>query len=115
MDVEAAQRTGEIAGMATAVIGTGLLLAPGPVGRLAEIENPRVARAIGVTDLVIAPGLLRGRPRWPWLVARTVANGATAALLLSSRRPRALATAAALAGLTVADGRAAAVLRRAGR
>ena len=38
-------------------------------------------RALGVSDLVLVPGLLWGRPRWPWMVGRAALNLAQAAYL----------------------------------
>lgn len=67
-------------GLFTAVIGIALLAAPETVGGRAWIADPRVARAVGLVDLTLAPGLVTGRPRSPWMAARVVANLGTAAL-----------------------------------
>jgi hypothetical protein len=65
------ERMAELAGWATLVAGAALLLAPrrtaGPLG----LEGQESAvRVIGVSDLVLVPGLLRGTPRWPWMTGR---------------------------------------------
>ena len=114
MDEDAALRAGRIAGVATLAIGSALVVAPRTAGPWGGITDPRAARAIGLLDLALAPGLLVGRPRWPWLVARTVANVLTASVVVRGGRSG-QATAAALAALTVVDGRAAKVLHAARR
>jgi len=87
---------------------------------LIGLVNPRSASVIGVLDLVLAPGLLAGRPRWPWLSARAVMNVAMAVYTL--RQPpgdhrqivRARGFAVALLLATIADNTAAAATRRPG-
>jgi hypothetical protein len=109
VDEEAALTAARTAGVATLVIGSALVLAPRRVGPLVGIGDPRTARAAGLLDLTLSPGLLVGAPRWPWLAARAVANVATAAVTgrggWSGR-----ATAASLMALTAVDGRAAKTL-----
>ena len=39
-------------------------------------------RLIGAADLVLVPGLLRGEPRWPWMIGRAALNLAMAAYFL---------------------------------
>jgi hypothetical protein len=72
-------------------------------------------RAIGIADLALVPGLLTGRPRWPWVAARAGLNLTIAAFLVASRpcgqTPRPLAAAAALIAVTMRDMRVAATLR----
>ncbi|QBR93691.1 hypothetical protein [Nocardioides euryhalodurans] len=114
MDEEAALRAGRTAGLATLVIGSALLAAPGRAGPLAGIDDPRTARRVGLVDLALAPGLLVGTPRWPWLAARAVANVGTAvAVGRGSWSGR--ATAVSLLALTLVDGQAARTLRDLGR
>ena len=105
------------AGYVTLAIGAALVAAPrlvtGPLGL--DGQEPAV-RAIGVSDLVLVPGLLRGRPRWPWMLARAALNLGDAAYL---RRvaPRSSSPALLSAGggvmvaLTVVDGATALALR----
>ena len=69
-------------------------------------------RAIGVSDLVLVPGLLRGDPRWPWMAARAVFNLGDAVYL--HRVARSGAGAAAMLALTALDGTTALALRRRG-
>jgi len=107
-------------GCVTLVAGTALAAAPGRVtGPLGLDGQDLAVRAIGVSDLVLVPGLLRGSPRWPWMVGRAALNLAIAAYLHGvapqSSSPRVLEGGAALlAGLTAVDGAAGLALRRAG-
>ena len=103
-------------GCVTLVAGSVLLAAPGRLTAVLGIEGQELAvRAIGLSDLVLVPGLLRGRPRWPWMAGRAALNLAQAAYLHGvapqSAPDVARAGAAALAGLTVVDGATALVLR----
>jgi hypothetical protein len=112
------ERMAELAGWATLAIGAALIVAPrrttGPLG----LDGQEGAvRALGVADLVLVPGLLRGEPRWPWMTARAVFNIGDAAYLLwaarrSSSPARVWAGAAVMAALTVIDGKTAVDLRR---
>ena len=71
-----------IAGYATLAIGAALLAAPRLVtGPLGLDGQDTAVRAIGVSDLVLVPGLLRGSPRWPWMLARAAFNLGDAAYL----------------------------------
>ena len=109
------------AGYATLAIGAALLAAPraatGPLG----LEGQETAvRVIGVADLALVPGLLRGSPRWPWMLARAALNVADAAYLhrvapRSASPPAMRAGAASMLVLTVLDGTTALALRSAGR
>lgn len=118
MTYEAGHRAAVTVGAATLVIGGALLAAPRSAGPLIGLVDPRSAQMIGVLDLVLAPGLLAGRPRWPWLGARAVMNVAMAVYTL--RLPpgdhrqvvRARAFAVALLFATVADSTAVAATRR---
>ena len=65
---------------------------------------------------MLVPGLLRGEPRWPWMVGRAALNLAMAAYLMgaakqSSSPGLANAGAGALLGLTVVDGATGLALR----
>ena len=114
MDQDEALRTTRVAGLTTLIIGTALLVAPGPAGAWSDIEDPRQARALGLADVACAVGLLRGRPLWPWATARAALNVVQAGVVVRNG-PRGVLTAAALAGLAVLDGAAARELRGAGR
>jgi hypothetical protein len=106
------------AGYVTLGIGAALLAAPrlvtGPLG----LEGQEAAvRAIGVSDLVLVPGLLRGSPRWPWMLARAAFNLGDAAYLHrtapQSASPQAMkAGAGVMLALTAIDGATALALRR---
>ena len=106
-------------GYVTLAAGAALAAAPGRVtGPLGLDGQDMAVRAIGLLDLVLVPGLLRGSPRWPWMVGRTALNVATAAYLHGvapqSSSPGVLNGAAALLlGLTAVDGVAGLALRRA--
>jgi hypothetical protein len=112
------ERMAELAGWATLVAGAALLVAPrrttGPLG----LDGQEAAiRAIGVSDLVLVPGLLRGEPRWPWMTARAAFNVGDAAYLAwaarrSSSPARVWAGAAVMAALVVIDGATALQLKR---
>src|SRR3954453_19386424 len=68
-----------VAGWATGGIGCVLVVAPrAATGPLGLVGQDGAVRRIGVSDLVLVPGLLRGRPRWPWMLARAALNLAVA-------------------------------------
>ena len=102
------QRMATTAGIFTAVAGSVLLAAPERLGRLIGITAKRDAQAVAIVDLVLAPGLIFGRPPWPWLAARAVSNIATTVFVLqragdASSRRGAGAFSALLAVATFAD------------
>jgi hypothetical protein len=115
----APERMPAFVGCATLAIGGALVVAPrlltGPLG----LDGQDAAlRAIGASDLVLVPGLLAGRPRWPWMVGRAALNLAVAAYLRgiapqSTAPSWANGGAGVMFGLTVVDGATALVLRRA--
>jgi hypothetical protein len=115
MDAEAAQGSSRIGGLVTLATGAVLVLSPERGGRLVGIDRPRTARLVGAGDLLLVPGLLTGRPRWPWMAARAVLNLPTAAVFLSARQRSARAVGVSLLLLTVGDARTATTLYRAGR
>ena len=116
----AVERLPLITGGVTLATGVALAVAPrlvtGPFG----LDGQEAAvRAIGASDLLLVPGLLAGRPRWPWMVARAAFDVPVAAWLHAvagrSSSPKALEVAAcALAGLVLVDGATALALHRAG-
>jgi hypothetical protein len=99
-----------VAGYATLAIGAALVVAPrlltGPLGLDGQ---ERAIRLIGVSDLVLVPGLLRGRPRWPWMAARAAFNLGDALYL--RRVAGQDAGAAVMLALTAIDGATALILR----
>ena len=105
------------AGCATLAIGAALVAAPRSItGPLGLEGQDGAVRAIGVSDLVLVPGLLRGSPRWPWMLARAALNLGDAAYLRRvaprSSSPALLrAGAGVMVALTVVDGATALALR----
>jgi len=114
------ERTPTFVGGVTLVAGAVLVVAPrsatGPLG----LKGQEAAmRAIGLSDLVLVPGLLRGNPRWPWMIGRAALNLGLAAYLHGvapqSSYPEGLkGGAGVLLGLTAVDGATGLALRRAG-
>lgn len=109
-------RATDVAGTGTAIVGAALVLDPVRSATILGL-NPgaRRARTIGLADLALVPGLLRGRPRWPWMAARAALNMLIAAQYHAEarsrrddRRQRRGAT--AMIALTVFDGGVAATL-----
>ncbi len=118
--VAQAERTATIAGVVTIIAGPALTLAPAACGKpIGMDEHPGLMRAIGISDVLTAPGLLFARPRWPWLTARAALNAGLAAgavkyrLDLGDRNWK--IGAAMFAVLTALDGMAAMRLHSAGR
>ena len=97
-------------GAITLAAGAALAAAPGVTTRALHIEGEEAAlRLVGAADLVLVPGLLLGRPRWPWMAARAALNLAQAGWLAGAARRSddpalARGAAAALAALTLVDG-----------
>jgi len=91
-------------GWTTLAIGAALVAKPD----LLDLD-PTAVRLIGLSDLVLVPGLLKGEPRWPWMIARASANLAVAAYL----HPRPLSK--VMLALTVVDGGTGLALRQAAR
>ena len=89
----------------TSAIGAALTVAPNRAGPLMGIEDPLAARLVGLADLALVPGLLRGRPRWPWLAARVGLNVAIIGYAIGTarRNRRARISAAALVAATLSD------------
>ncbi|WP_370617807.1 hypothetical protein [Mumia sp. Pv 4-285] len=114
MDEKAALQASRIAGLVTLVTGSALVVDPRRAGALTGIGDPGTARKIGLLDLALAPGLLVGTPRWPWLAARAVANVGTAVVVGRGGRAGRV-TAASLLAVTLVDSRAARTLHARGR
>lgn len=112
-------RVPEFIGVVTTGVGIALLVAPRRLAVAAGVgDRPTFARAVGVADLALVPGLLRGRPRWPWMFARAAANLPIAAAYRSEIN-RTGGTALArkamitMVGLSVVDTATAIALRKA--
>ncbi len=108
MSSKTAKRTATAVGMATLPIGGTLVLAPDAIVRALGLRHQTPVRLIGLADLALVPGLIAGRPRWPWMGARAALNVAIAIHLLTEDRrtpdARLRFVALALAAATVADG-----------
>jgi hypothetical protein len=65
-------------------------------------------RVVGLADLALVPGLVRGKRRWPWMAGRGVLNLLIAVYIrwLAQREDSTSARVVALilVGLTLADG-----------
>jgi hypothetical protein len=117
MTPDDAERAADRVGVMTSVIGAALTAAPGRVGPRVGLTSPQAALVVGLADLALVPGLLRGRPRWPWLAARAGLNLAIIgyAVATNGRNRRALVAVAALVPATVSDLVAMSTLRDVGR
>ena len=105
MTPDDAERAAVRVGVLTTVIGGVLAVAPGRVGPLIGLTDPWAARLVGLVDLALVPGLLRGRPRWVWLAARAGLNMTIVgyAVVTAGRNRRAQVAAVALVAATVSD------------
>ena len=117
MTPDEAERAAVRVGVITTVIGGALTAAPAGVGPVVGLTSPQAALVVGLADLALVPGLLRGQPRWPWLAARAGLNVAIVgyAVATNVRNRRAIVAATALAAATVADLVAMSALRGVGR
>lgn len=117
MTPEGAERAAVRVAVLTTAIGSVLTVVPDRVGPLMGLVDPRAARVVGLADLALVPGLLRGRPRWAWLAARAGLNLVIVgyAVVSGRRNRRAQVAAAALMAATVSDLSAMAALRASGR
>ena len=112
----AAERATDAAGVVTIAIGAALTLAPTLTTATLGLGNQRgQARAIGLADLALGPGLLAGRPRWPWMAARAALNMVIARQYHTGARVnpnprRARAGATAMTALTILNAAVAATL-----
>ena len=109
------ERVPVFVGCVTLVAGAALVAVPGRAAELLGIEAQETAvRALGLSDLVLVPGLLGGSPRWPWMVGRAALNLAQAAYLHAAapQSSSARALKGVLVGLTGVDGATGLALRR---
>ena len=105
MTPDAAERAAVRVGAVTAALGGMLIAAPDRGAALVGLDDPRVARLLGLADLALVPGLLWGRPRSPWLGARVGLNALIVAYAVKSARGsrRAKLAVAGLAAATASD------------
>jgi hypothetical protein len=112
------ERMPALVGVITLAAGTVLAAAPQLATRPLGLEDQETPmRLVGLADLALVPGLLRGEPRWPWMFARAALNLGQAAYLLgvadqSSSPQTVRAIGSGLAALTLADGTTGLALRR---
>lgn len=68
-------RAPQVVGTITFVVGAALAARPQLATQPLRLKGQETAvRAIGLSDLVVACGLLRSRPAWPWMTARAALN-----------------------------------------
>lgn len=110
-----ARRAAVGVGVLTTFIGGALAIDPERSARAVRLRDTTGLRAIGIADLALVPGLVAGRPRWPWMLGRGALNVAIIAFMLrrpaDADTPKRRLLAAALGTVTVQDLRVAAVLR----
>lgn len=86
-------------------IGVGLALVVAPTQMTKGFgmgARPNLGRFLGVRDLVLGAGLLRGESLAPWLQARAISDAGDAALLIGGAASGAFPRGQAMLGLTVA-------------
>ncbi len=112
------ERLPAVVGVITLAVGAVLAAAPEfttkPLG-LEGQETPM--RLVGLADLALVPGLLRGEPRWPWMFGRAALNLGQAAYFhgiadRSSSPGLVRGIGSGLASLTLVDGAVGLALRR---
>jgi hypothetical protein len=112
------ERMPAFVGVITLGAGTVLAAAPQLTTKSLGLEGQETAmRLVGLADLVLVPGLLRGEPRWPWMFGRAALNLGQAAYFRAvadgSSSPGVVrAIGNGLAALTLADGATGLALRR---
>ena len=97
-------RMPQFVGAVTLVAGAALIVAPSATAGPLGLKDHTALRLIGLSDLVLVPGLLKGKA--PFMIGRAALNLAQAAYLLGAapKSSAAKAGAAMLIGLTVVDG-----------
>ncbi len=92
-------------GLVSLVVGLALVVAPArTVKSFGMGERPALGRFLGVRDLILAAGLLRGGNPSTWLRARAVSDAADAALLAGGAASGAFPRNQATFGFAVAAG-----------
>jgi hypothetical protein len=88
-------------------LGLGLALVASPARTVKQLgmgERPTLGRLLGVRDLVLGAGLLRGESEATWLRARGIADALDAALILGGASLGAFPRSRAPVGVTTATG-----------
>ena len=109
MDRETATERSRQVGFGSIAIGLALMVRPG-IAKAAGLGE-RDTQVIALADLAVGPGLVLGRPRRPWVLARAAANVGIAAVLLRRGTRLGCAISAGLGAVTVADLQVADALR----
>jgi hypothetical protein len=109
MDRRTAVRRSHQVGLGSLAIGATLALRP-RLGRFVDLGD-RETLLVGVADILVGAGLVRGRSPRPWIVARAGTNLAIAGLLLRQSSREARTGALGLCLVTVADLQMARALR----
>ena len=69
------ERLPALVGVITLAAGTVLAAAPQLATKPLGLEGQETPmRLVGLADLALVPGLLRGEPRWPWMFGRAALN-----------------------------------------
>ena len=77
------ERMPALVGVITLAAGALLAAAPQLTTKPLGLEGQETpVRLVGLADLALVPGLLRGEPRWPWMVGRAALNLGQAAYFL---------------------------------
>jgi hypothetical protein len=111
------ERMPALVGVITLAAGTFLAAAPQLMTKELGLEGQETAiRLVGLADLVLVPGLLRGEPRWPWMFGRAALNLGQAAYFhgvadRSSSPEVTKALGSVLAAFTAVDGATGIALR----
>ncbi len=101
-DRTAAERSATITGLITLPIGLAAVIFPSRAGRLLHVPAKGL-RVIGAADLALVPGLLAGRRRSRWMIARGALNLAIAGYCLRFvRRERAIGAGVAAGAMMLA-------------
>jgi hypothetical protein len=70
-----AERITTVAGLATAAVGSWMVLDPARAGRALSLpDDAHRTQLMGLIDLSLAPGLLAANRRRPWMIARAALN-----------------------------------------
>ncbi len=112
------ERLPPLVGVITLAAGAFLAAAPQLTTKPLGLEGQETPmRLVGLADLALVPGLLRGEPRWPWMFGRAALNLGQAAYFhgvadRSSSPGLVRGIGSGLAALTLPDAATALALRR---
>ena len=90
-------------GWLSLAVGTSLVVSPTPGTRAFGMgESPTLGRMMGLRDLVVGAGLLRGANTKAWLLARGINDAADAAIILGGAASGAFPRDRAPVGIAIA-------------